>query len=184
MAKEPLESEFAAVLAWAKEHDPSFAARIESDEAYFKKILNIEKDRKNPRKDYAKYSDIYPLIKFFYDDEYEALRQAGLPFQEKFAKPMLKELLLDVAARMPYGVEENEWFSSIKEIGGDHGFAVSNKDYKANPEAFAGSLSDVAEIVRVALVASNQSPNLHEIIEILGKEKCTARLLRVASSLA
>ena len=62
----PVDQEFDNVLAWAKEHDQAFAERIEADPVYFKKILNIEKDRPNPRKDYAKYSDIYPLIRFFF----------------------------------------------------------------------------------------------------------------------
>ena len=183
LAKEPLEKEFADVLSWAKSHDESFASRIESDPVYFKKILNIEKDRKNPRKDYAKYSDIYPLIRFFYDDEYEAILANPLPFQEKFAASLLASVLRLAAKKMPFGVEENVWFDAVKTLGGELGFAVSNKDYKATPEAFKASLSDVAEILRVALVGSKQSPNLHEIIEILGKDRCVSRLEKVASSL-
>lgn len=184
MALQPLEEEFAAVLAWAKKFDVPFAERIESNETYFKKILNIEKGRKNPRKDYAKYSDIYPLIRFFYDDEYEKIAANGLPFQEKFSKELIVETLNDAASSMPFGVEENEWFNAIKGVGGRHGFAISNKDYKANPEAYVGSLSDVAELVRIALVGSTQSPNLHEIIEILGKDTCVARLQNVEKHLA
>ena len=183
LAKEPLEKEFADVLSWAKSHDESFASRIESDPVYFKKILNIEKDRKNPRKDYAKYSDIYPLIRFFYDDEYEAILANPLPFQEKFDASLLASVLRLAAKKMPFGVEENVWFDAVKVLGGELGFAVSNKDYKATPDAFKGSLSDVAEIIRVALVGSKQSPNLHEIIEILGKDRCVSRLEKVAASL-
>ncbi|MGN1075844.1 MAG: glutamate--tRNA ligase, partial [Candidatus Enteromonas sp.] len=183
LAKEPLEKEFADVLSWAKSHDESFASRIESDPVYFKKILNIEKDRKNPRKDYAKYSDIYPLIRFFYDDEYEAILANPLPFQEKFDASLLASVLRLAAKKMPFGVEENVWFDAVKTLGGELGFAVSNKDYKANPDAFKGSLSDVAEILRVALVGSKQSPNLHEIIEILGKDRCVSRLEKVAALL-
>ena len=183
MAKMPLEEEYAAVLSWAKTHDVSFASRIESDPDYFKKILNIEKDRKNPRKDYAKYSDIYPLVKFFYDDEYDVIVSSPLPFQEKFAPSLLAQVLRSSAEKMPFGVEESVWFDAVKAIGGDLGFAVSNKDYKTNPDAYKGSLSDVAEILRVALVGSKQSPNLHEIIEILGKDRCVERLNKVASLL-
>ena len=183
LAKEPLEKEFADVLSWAKSHDESFASRIESDPVYFKKILNIEKDRKNPRKDYAKYSDIYPLIRFFYDDEYEAILANPLPFQEKFDASLLSSVLRSAAKKMPFGVEENVWFDAVKVLGGGLGFAVSNKDYKANPDAFKGSLSDVAEILRVALVGSKQSPHLHEIIEILGKDRCLSRLEKVAALL-
>lgn len=183
LAREPLEQEFEAVYSWAKTHDEAFARRIEGNPEYFKKILNIEKDRKNPRKDYAKYSDIYPLIKFFYQDEYEAMVSSPLPFQEKFDRALLSNLLKDAATSMPYGVDEPTWFSAIKEIGAKFGFAASNKDYKNNPDSFVGSLSDVAEIIRVALVGSTQSPNLHEIIEILGKEECVRRMNLVSTIL-
>ncbi len=176
LAKMPLEEEYEAVLSWAKEHQEEFAKRIESDPVYFKKILNIEKQRKNPRKDYAKYSDIYPLIRFFYDDEYEQIKAKGLPFRPEWKKEMVASLLEDCNNRLPYGVEENVWFDVLKTIGGEHGFATSNKDYKEHPENFVGSISDCAEILRIALVGSPQSPNLHEIIEIMGKERVCSRL--------
>ena len=184
LAKMPVEDEFNAVFEYAKAHEPEFAARIEANPEYFKKILNIEKDRKNPRKDYAKYSDIYPLIRFFYDDEYEKIISNDLPFQEKFDKKLLSSLLNKAAEEMPFGVDEPTWFNFVKEIGASLGFASSNKDYKLTPENFVGSLSDVAEIIRIAIVGGTQSPNLHEIIEILGKEKCQERMRKVASKLA
>lgn len=183
LAKMPVDQEFDNVLAWAKEHDQAFAERIEADPVYFKKILNIEKDRPNPRKDYAKYSDIYPLIRFFFEDEYEKIISSPLPFQEKFTKELLAELLEKAANEMPFGVDEMTWFNQIKEIGSKLGFASSNKDYKKDPSAFKGSLSDVAEIIRIALVGGTQSPNLHEIIEILGKETCQKRMLEIARKL-
>ncbi len=183
LAKMPLEEEFTAVKAYADAHEPELAKRIESDPAYFKRILNIEKDRPNPRKDYAKFSDIYPLIKFFYEDEYLKLVEKGLPFQEKFDKATIAALLRLEEKGMLFGVDEPTWFAQFKEAGGSLGFATSNKDYKANPEAFKGSLSDMSEILRVALVGSTQSPNLHEIVEILGEEAVKRRLALVAAKL-
>lgn len=178
IAKMPLDEEYEAVLAWAKAHQEDFAKRIESDPSYFKAILNIEKDRKNPRKDYAKYSDIYPLIRFFYDDEWEKIVASPLPFKQD--KALVNALLQDLADKMPFGVDEPTWFNAIKEIGAAHGFAASNKDYKEHPENYAGSVSDCAEILRLALVGSLQSPNLHEVIEILGKERVLRRIAKIA----
>ena len=84
---------------------------------------------------------------------------------------------------MLFGVDESTWFAQLKEAGGSLGFATSNKDYKANPDAYKGSLSDMSEIIRVALVGSTQSPNLHEIVEILGQEAVSRRLGHVAGKL-
>lgn len=175
IARMPLDEEFEAVKEYAKNHDEEFFARIEDNPEYVKKILNIEKERKNPRKDYVKYGDIYPLTKFFFADEYDKLAKAGFTYKEGLAKETVNACLEEFKA-MPFGVEENVWFDFIKTVGGHNGFAVSNKDYKENPAAYVGSLSDAAEVLRLAVVGSTQSPNLHEILEILGKEEVLRRL--------
>ena len=179
IAKMPLEQLYENVLRYAKEKEQAFASRIEADPVYFKKILNIEKDRKNPRKDYAKYSDIYPLIRFFYADEWEKIVEGGLPIREEF-KPLVKEVLKDIEGKMIFGSDESTWWEGVKAIGEAHGFASSNKDYKANPDHYKGSVSDCAEILRVAITGSTQSPNLHEILEILGREEVNRRLEAVS----
>ena len=183
IAKMPIDIELEKVRAWAKEHAPEVYARIEAVPEYFKKILNIEKDRKTPRKDYAKFSDIYPLVKFFFEDEYEKILAAGLTFKDGIDHALIKDLLKALKEGLPFGAEENDWFNRVKEIGVSYGFAGNNKDYKANPEAYKGSVSDVAEILRVALVGSPISPNLHEVIEILGKDTFQKRLDQVIASL-
>ena len=183
IAKMPLEEEFAQVKAYADAHDEKLSAKIAENPDYVKSILNIEKDRKNPRKDYAKYADIYPLIRFFFDEEYESILAAGLPFKAELSHDLIKAFLNDAKAEMPFGTDESTWFNAIKEIGGKHGYALSNKDYKENPSAYVGSVSDCAELLRVAIVGTNQSPNLHEILEILGKDKTTQRLDKVIASL-
>ncbi len=181
IAKLPLSELFEAVSSYAHAHDEQFAARIDADPDYVKKILNIEKERKNPRKDYAKYSDIYPLIRFFFHDEWEKMLRVGLPFAQ--GKTLVKEVLSDLAEHMLFASDENSWWNGVKEIGEAHGFAVSNKDYKAAPEKYQGSVSDCAEILRVAITGSTQSPNLHEILEILGEKEVKARLGEIVNSL-
>lgn len=176
MAKIPVEELYSLVLDWAKLHDEEFTKRIESDPAYFKKILNIERERPNPRKDYAKYSDIAPLTRFFYAPLWDEMKKSGLPFRESFDKATIDGFLKEVGEKMPYGVDEASWFSAIKEIGASHGFATSNKDYKANPSAYKGNVSDFSEILRVALTGAVNSPNLHEVIEILGKAEVDRRI--------
>jgi len=173
-----------ATKKWALAHDPDFYQRIDHNETYFTKILNIEKNRPNPRKDYAKYSDIWPLTRFFYYEEWSKIFASGLPFNAKFPKKAIVVLLNDLSEHMPFGGDEMTWWAGVKDIAKTHGFAESNKEYKANPTAFVGSVSDAAEILRVSLTGSVQSPNLHEIIEILGKSEVTIRLNKVASFLA
>jgi glutamyl-tRNA synthetase len=183
MAKESAASLLPKVKEWALVHNEAFYKRIDSNEAYFAKILNIEKNRPNPRKDYAKFSDIEPLTRFFYYEEWEQIVAKGLPFNPKFQKADLASLLRDLGEHMIYGSDEMTWWAGVKDIAKAHKFAESNKDYKANPSAYLGSVSDAAEILRVSLTGSVQSPNLHEILEILGKNEVAIRLEKVASLL-
>jgi glutamyl-tRNA synthetase len=164
------------VTSWAKENDHVLNQKIEKDPIYFSKVLGIERERANPRKDYAKYSDIEPATRFFYDEDYQKLIANPLPFNPKYSKDFLKKFMGDVALKMSYGVDESTWWNSVKEVAAENGFAIANKDYKANPDAYQGSVSDAAEIIRICLTGSKDSPNLHEVIEILGKERVQTRL--------
>lgn len=183
IAKMPLDELFIAVKDYADAHNEEFAKRIKESPEYVKRILNIEKERKNPRKDYAKYSDIYPLIKFFFHDEWERKLAEGLSFPSRYEPSDIKSLLLDLRDHMAFGADETTWWNGVKEIASAHGFASSNKDYKANPDAYLGSVSDGAELLRIAITTSSQSPNLHEILEILGPDEIKLRLEKICQSL-
>ena len=176
IAHEPAKLLASKVLGWAEKYNPDFRIKILSGEAYFEQILNIEKERENPRKDYAKYSDIEPLTRFFYEEGYKELSANGLPFNPRYDEDTIGDLLQDFALKMPYGVDEKTWWEEVKVIAGIHGFAPSNKEYKASPKTYIGNASDAAEILRIALTGSKDSPNLHEVIEILGKDVVTRRL--------
>ncbi len=179
-----LDEELSCVKQWALAHDEPFFHKIDANEAYFKKILGIGRAAKNPRKDFAKYSDIFPAVKFFYYDEYEKLVKDGYPFRADFPKETVAALLKDLSDKMAFDTDESTWWNGVKEIGLAHGFAASNKDYNANPSAFLGSVSDCAEILRVAITGSAQSPNLHEILHILGREEVAIRLQKAIKSLS
>ena len=183
IAKTPLDKLFADVKSYAEKYDKVFFSHIEEDEGYFKKILNIEKERKNPRKDYAKFSDIYPLTKFFYADEYAKILANPLPFNPDYPKDLIKGVLSDCAEKMLFGADESAWWNGMKEIVSAHGFAVSNKDYLAHPELYKGNVSDGSGVLRVAITGAKDSPNLHEILEILGKDEVLRRIKLVIETL-
>ena len=49
-------------------------------------------------------------------------------------------------------------------------------DYKANPENYRGSVSDIAETVRIAITGHRNSPDLWSIMQILGAEESSRRI--------
>lgn len=184
MAYRPAEVLCEEVKNWAKTYDREFYNRIIADEAFFISILNIERNKEKPRKDYAKYSDIYPIISFFYDDVYSALDKKNFEWNPAMEVSDIKTVLKDYMENMDLTLDENDWFASIKELAVRHGFADNVKEWKKNKEAFKGHVGDISEFLRIALSGKKNSPNLYYVIQILGKEKVSKRLSEVIDSLA
>jgi hypothetical protein len=65
----------------------------------------------------------------------------ALPFNPRYDEDTIGDLLQDFALKMPYGVDETTWWEEVKVIAGIHGFAPSNKEFKANPKAYIGNAS-------------------------------------------
>ena len=168
---------------YAKKYNPELKELIEKDPEMFADILYIEKDKENPRKDYEKFGDLVERIGFFYKEKYDAIVSEPLPFNEKFNKETIREVLTALKEGLSLEQDEQSWFANMKEIGGQHGFAANNKEFKANPEAFKGTIGDVAELLRISLTGRKNSPNLYYVMKILGKAECDRRIELVLQNL-
>ena len=49
-------------------------------------------------------------------------------------------------------------------------------EYKKNPDAYKGSITDVCTIVRVAITGKKNSPDLATIMNVIGKDRTIGRL--------
>ena len=67
----------------------------------------------------------------------------------------------------------------IKEMCPKFGFASETKEYKANPENFKGHVGDVSTVIRVALTGRKNTPDLYEILKLMGKERIAKRFARI-----
>ena len=163
---------------WSKLYSNELKNFIDKDYNRFEEILNIEREKKNPRKDYAKYSDIYPLIKFFDHEEYlNILKETTLEFNEKLTKEVITNFLKEYIKTDFINFEvENEWFNNVKEVANKFNFCVDNKEYKLNPDKYVGNINDACEILRVAVALRKVTPNLFSIMKILKKEEVIARI--------
>lgn len=164
------------VKAWALTYNKEFYDKIVSNEEFFISILNIEREKEKPRKDYAKYSDIYPIISFFYDDIYNNIDKSNLEWNPVMNKEDIKAVLTDYSNSINMELNEEEWFNSIKELAVRHGFADNVKVWKKDKEAYKGHVGDVSEFLRIALSGKKNSPNLYCVIQILGKDKVISRI--------
>ena len=64
----------------------------------------------------------------------------------------------------------------MKQIAADLGYAPETKLFKKNPESYKGHVGDISMVLRVAVTGRQNSPDLYEVMKILGKEKVVARL--------
>ncbi len=170
-------------LNYSKQYKPELYELINRDQDYFKAIMNIEREKENPRKDYEKLGNLVEIIGFFYSDIYDRILKDGFLFNEKLSKETIIDILTALKAELSLEQDEQSWFNNMKEIGGAHGFTGDRKAYKANPELFKGTIGDVAEILRISLTGRKNSPNLYYVMQILGKEECNRRIDLVISNL-
>ena len=170
-------------LAYAKQYNPALYEAISSNRNYFADIINIDREKANPRKDYEKFGNILDIIGFFYEDGYQKELAKGLEFNPKFSKEDLVEALTAIKSDLAINPDEQVWFNNLKEIGAKLNYAVNNKEYKANPELFKGNVGDLAEILRITLTGRKNAPNLCSVMYVLGLEESHRRIDKVISLL-
>lgn len=176
IAKMTADEVYDRAYAWAAEFDPDFAATLAADPAYAKSILAIGRGGKKPRKDFAVWSDLKAHMAFFYDDYFKA--EAEYP---AFDKTDIQGILRDYTEIYDAADDQNVWFDKIKALGEKYGFCPNTKQYKENPEGYKGHVGDVSMILRVAVTGRQNSPDMYEVMRILGKDRVVARLLAAAN---
>lgn len=173
------EAVYEELLDWAKEFDPDFGAKLESDSDYAIKILAIGRGGKKPRKDLAVWKDAKPYMGFFYDEYLEAP-----VFDEKFSKTVILDVLNRFLEKFDINDDSNTWFDKVKAITGDIGFTADMKAYKADPTAFPGTVADVSTFIRLAVTGKTNSPDLYTVMQILGRDRTVARIQNTISQLS
>ena len=168
-------------LAYAEKYNKELYKTIKSDQKYFTEIMNIDREKANPRKDYEKFGNILDIIGYFYKDGYDKAISNGLEFNDKFSKEDLVEALNAIKNELQIGEDEQTWFANLKEIGVKLNYAANNKEYKANPENFKGNIGDLAEILRITLTGRKNAPSLYAVMALLGLEESHRRINRVIS---
>ena len=156
---------------WASKYSQSLKDIIDKDVEYYKGILNIEREQKNPRKDIAKYSDIESLIWYMYDE----LFNPDVYEWGKITDPSEISKILKTYMDKYYTEDKDEWFNQVKLLADELGYASNMKEYKKNPDDFKGNVADIATVIRVALTSKSQTPDLYEILKLFGRDRVIKR---------
>lgn len=163
-------------LVWARENDPELAAEMEKQKDYCLAIFNIERDAVRTRKDLTKWADLRNSISYFFDAEFSKL---SIDWAAAFAglnqndAPALVSKFLE---SYDPGDAREAWFEKLKAAAVACGYSDNIKEYKKDPGTFKGHIGDVAKLFRMALAGKNQSPDLSEVMRVMGTDRMTKRL--------
>ena len=159
---------------WACTYSIELKDLIEQDKDYFMDVINIEREQKKPRKDIAKYDEIIDNIWYMYDDLFNA-KDKIYEYQTITDKDEIKHITTLYMDKY-YDVSDKEvWFNNIKALCDELGYASNMKEYKENPDNFKGNIADVSTVLRVALTTKSMTPDLYEIMKLLGRARIISR---------
>ena len=160
------------LTAWVKTYNSEYFELLTKDQAFTKEIFSIDRDVPKPRKDIAKWDEAEAFSAFFFDELFTS--QYNLP--EHIKSKSAVELLSEYLPNYDENDDNQQWFQKVKDICPNVGFCPDMKEYKANPENYKGSVSDAGTIIRVAITGRQNSPDLCQIMKLLGKQKVNDRI--------
>ncbi len=165
------------VTAWALQYDPAFGEKLARDPDFTEKIFAIGRGGKKPRKDLTTWADAKSYMGFFFD---YVLEDA---YDEKFDREDIKATLKKFQLSYVPSDDMNAWFEKVKAIAREIGYADDMKAYKADPDAFKGSIADVSMFLRVAVTGKLNAPDLYTVMQILGENETRARIEHMIETL-
>ena len=174
ISKMTAEEVYEKALDWANRHDEELAKMLE-DKEYSLKVLGIERGNTKPRKDIAKWSDVKENIIYMYDDKFLNEEQE-YPYQVINDQNDINKIL-DLYIEKYYNPEDDKqtWFNKIKELAGEMGYAEEVKEFKANPGMYKAHVGDISTVLRIALTGRTNTPDMYEIMAVLGKTSMQKR---------
>ena len=163
---------FEFLNGWVTEFGTDSDREHFKDRDYIVKILNLilGVGGKKRRKDIERAEQGVRLIDYFFDDTFAP------EYNYRFGKDIVNAVLDGFSKLYDEADDNSVWFGKVKQVAEDVGFASEMSVYKAEPEKFGGSVSDIAEILRIAVTGKPNSPDLCSIMKILGGARSVERM--------
>ncbi len=161
-------------LNHSKTYDKEFSSLLEKYKDYSINIFNIERQQKKPRKDIGYFGDVKNQIWYMYD---ELFKPDNYEWQKITNKEEIKNIL-NIYLNEFYSVvdDKDTWFNNMKKAAIKCGYAGEMKEYKENPDNYKGSIADFSTVIRVSITSKCNTPDLYEIMKLLGIERINQRI--------
>lgn len=167
----PAEEIIEFLKGWAEEFKPEIMY-IFDDEEYLKKIIDLGRNDKKPRKDLVYAEQIVEFISYFFDDMFAREDEIPAEVSAEDAREVLKKYM----ESYDHADDQSQWFDKIRNIAVELGYAAKPKDYKKNPEDYKGHVGHVSTVIRIALMGRAQSPDVWCIQQIMGEDMTRRRI--------
>ena len=175
ISKMTAEEVYENAINWAKKYDEELLEILKQDKEYSLKVLGIERGNKKPRKDISKWSDLKENISYMYDNLFEK-DDTSYVYQVINDKTKIDKILnLYIEKYYDENDDKQTWFNKIKELSGEMGYAKEVKEFKAEPEKYEAHVGDVSTVLRIALTKRTNTPDMYEIMQVLGKDEIIKR---------
>jgi glutamyl-tRNA synthetase len=166
---------YAAVLAWAQTYDAELARVLADDPEYSIRVFELDRGGDAPRKDIANWSDLYNTYGFFFDELFERSIVGGFDMPDVAADDIIR-IAEYVIASMSELQEKDMWLQNIRDFSLTIGFAPNRQMYKREPDQYKGQFGDVMMVCRVALANQRFTPDLYDMIKIMGSARVVKRM--------
>ena len=161
-------------LKWANEFDAELAEML-SNKEYSLKVLGIERGNAKPRKDIAKWSDVKNIIYYMYPEKFD--KNGEFEYQKVTDASEIEKIVKTYFEKYYDEADDKQaWFDKMKDLAEEMGYCREVKEYKANPDAYKGHVGDISTVIRVKLTGRSNTPDLYEIMQVLGKEEILKRI--------
>lgn len=164
------------VLTWSKTYDLELYELLSKYKEYTINVFSIERYQKKPRKDYESWSSIKKNIWYMYDELFQNVDYDKGNITDK--NEINNILSTYINSYYQESDDKDTWFSRIKELSTALGYCANMKEYKENPNNYKGSVADVSTVIRIALTSSTMTPDLYEIMKLLGADRVKSRILK------
>ena len=169
---------YESALNWAKIYDTELLELLDNKE-YSLKVLGIERGNTKPRKDISKWSDVKNAIIYMYDDKFFT-QNSEFEYGKINEKEEIKEILsLYLEKYFNLKDDKQTWFDKLKDLSEKLGYAREVKMYKQEPEKWKGHVGDISTVLRVSLTGRQNTPDLYEIMQVLGEESIKRRIQKI-----
>ena len=177
ISKYTAEKIYDEAVLWSSIYDKELNKLLVENKDYSIKVLNIERGKIKPRKDISKWSDVKDIIEYMYEEKFDNMKD--YEFQKINDADEIKDILKGYIEKY-FNINDDKetWFNKIKDLSENKGYAREVKEFKQDPDKYKGHVGDISTVIRVALTTKRNTPDLYEIMQVLGEKNIIRRINR------